>query len=74
MNDQGKGDGGNLTKDSENRHLSTDSTSVLALCWGRAWGGGCDSWLGNKETTVLKKQNLEDKDAVHYSTNNDYGS
>ena len=40
MNDQGKGDGGNLTKDSENRHLSTDSTSVLALCWGREWVGG----------------------------------
>lgn len=58
MNDQGKGDGGNLTKDSENRHLSTDSTSVLALCWGSGWvGGGSDSWLGKKETTVLKKQN-----------------
>ena len=40
MSDQGKGDGGNSTKDSENRHLSTDSMSVLALCRGRGSGGG----------------------------------
>lgn len=40
MSDQGKGDGGNSTKDSENRHLSTDSMSVLALCQGRGSGAG----------------------------------
>lgn len=36
MKDQGKGDGGKLPKDSDNRYLSTDSMSMLA--WVGEWG------------------------------------
>lgn len=69
MNDQGKGGGSYLPKDSGNPCLSTNSMSRLA------WVGS-KSGLKNKkdEITMCLKKTSEDKDAVHDSTNNHYRS
>lgn len=70
MNDQSKGGGGNLTKDSET-YLSTDSMSVLlAWVWEWWWAKEKNKWLRN----FFFFFSLEDKDAVHDSTNNYYGA
>lgn len=72
MNDQSKGGGGNLTKDSET-YLSTDSMSVLlAWVWEWWWAKEKNKWLRNFFFFFFFS--LEDKDAVHDSTNNYYGA